>query len=979
MPSSLSFPSYPPTFFHLYKPLQYLFILTLTVYLTVYVITNLGNNIGRTNIHHHGNTNHRINTNNNIQCARQIQELIPIHSRFNINDNNDDDDNNTVYYGSTVVLVQNFLISYIWNPIYYLVFNTPHFVSSMQTKNRNNNNIDNFPRHQIGFQAHSVNDLRQWRSMYRKGSRSFKIDPHILYDRSTYNNNNNDQLILTTKIQPTSARLVLSHDEPTDQHRKINSTRYDDLIDILDELNPNRGNTLGELLIKDNQPNIHIQLCLKGVPDPCSVDPHGKRNVTNLLWVQLMDTFFEQVNQRLLQGQLYENIEFVLDGGGKPFDCLKWCWMPWPSVWISNDAKSPPQALTMDDPPPWYKRYSILNSAAFFSEWERLQSINYGKFSKGKYPYQVWEPSDQADIQKYVKLFQSGPVHEPGYHIVSNLDPVQVSSWSEANGVKNQLLVAGRSTSCPIGAHIFDNGEMFVGFNFGGQATAAISKYATSGTVIFSNPPTRLPWSRMTGSSDGKLLALYSTTTLSNTQTATFATLSNPDYSSTSSTNSLFHSVREGIFLPSIQGRLLALRPLIYYHYYYPYPWFLHKRHRKIVGNGYLAVFLMTPTSTECAGGLLVLRASSWNNTDDYEMAIPFISRVCVQLPRGCRGSGSSTTTSIFQSKDKSNDATTSTTNIVDADIVEMGDNESDGALVVFSEDSSSKTIYNAFVRFTSSSSPSDDDDDNEFNFLYPVMKETTSAASATAAEDYLLRGCVEAKRLTIGSHPRLTRTILDVKQDEENDDKQFHHSRRRKLRVVDTDDTDDTDNDDTEDESSTIANPTKSVITLVVTDSYCFNSDENNKRAYPRVCDNVATSTSQIMTYTMGSPKQWLRRNVLTNRTITACESELLHGTFDVGLCPSVTSLPPNFNGNLHSQLLVVHAAPSGATNIHVERKCGTPSYRDALVRTVFPFSMKSHSSSSFLHSLLGIDEMLWGKSSNKFLDEDIRLLNVS
>src|SRR5262245_60462550 len=38
----------------------------------------------------------------------------------------------------------------------------------------------------FGFQAHSFNDLREWAALYRKGARSFKIDPHWI-DRKSGN------------------------------------------------------------------------------------------------------------------------------------------------------------------------------------------------------------------------------------------------------------------------------------------------------------------------------------------------------------------------------------------------------------------------------------------------------------------------------------------------------------------------------------------------------------------------------------------------------------------------------------------------------------------------------------------------------------------------------------------------------------------------------------------------------------------------
>ena len=105
----------------------------------------------------------------------------------------------------------------------------------------------------VHFQAHSFNDLRQWVSLYRKGARAFKIDPHYIAPNQTSINH--------TMLHP--ARLVLTHNVP------LADVDYDSLEELVQALSPD-----GPLmqLVKADGTHLRVQLCFKSAPEPCSAE-----------------------------------------------------------------------------------------------------------------------------------------------------------------------------------------------------------------------------------------------------------------------------------------------------------------------------------------------------------------------------------------------------------------------------------------------------------------------------------------------------------------------------------------------------------------------------------------------------------------------------------------------------------------------------------------------------------------------------------
>ena len=68
-------------------------------------------------------------------------------------------------------------------------------------------------------------------------------------------------------------------------------------------------------------------------------------------------------------------------------------WPKWNSVWINSD--SPNDAFYSNDATNDWYRFQVINNPESEKNWTWLSSadINYGKFSNGSYPYQLWEVS----------------------------------------------------------------------------------------------------------------------------------------------------------------------------------------------------------------------------------------------------------------------------------------------------------------------------------------------------------------------------------------------------------------------------------------------------------------------------------------------------------------------------------------------------------------------------------------------------------
>jgi hypothetical protein len=267
----------------------------------------------------------------------------------------------------------------------------------------------------IDYQIHSNNDLRELPQLLLKGARRFKFDPHYVANASACDGK--------------SECLLLNHDTPVPSIGTYSTS--DELLNFL--MSP-------EFEKSTNGEYVSVALCFKSAPDRC-------QNTTKFSsWLALADDFFAKA------ALLPAGVEIILDGDAKPKDCLLGRWQPFKSVWIQGD--SPNSAFEGDEGELDEYRYQILNNRENISNWKWMATpeINYGKFSSGSYPYQLWEviilgvlkshcsvnnnkflqPDSQEDYQEYMSIYRSGHPHDQGYHFAINTDMVCIQrNYSE--------------------------------------------------------------------------------------------------------------------------------------------------------------------------------------------------------------------------------------------------------------------------------------------------------------------------------------------------------------------------------------------------------------------------------------------------------------------------------------------------------------------------------------------------------------------
>lgn len=169
----------------------------------------------------------------------------------------------------------------------------------------------------IDYQIHSNNDLREWNQLLLKGARRFKVDPHYLKNEECNGLGHTDDK---------SGCLLLNHDIPMPAVGVYNSTA--DLLDYI---------TSDFFHQYVGAEYVSIAVCFKSAPDWCD-----ESSAAFMDWLALVDEFHEDALARLPP-----NTEIILDGDGKPKDCIVGRWLPWNSVWINTE--SPQAAFTSND------------------------------------------------------------------------------------------------------------------------------------------------------------------------------------------------------------------------------------------------------------------------------------------------------------------------------------------------------------------------------------------------------------------------------------------------------------------------------------------------------------------------------------------------------------------------------------------------------------------------------------------------------
>jgi hypothetical protein len=255
----------------------------------------------------------------------------------------------------------------------------------------------------VNWQIHSWDDLREWSAMLAKGAQWLKIDMHYM----------DSSFCISQGIHNAEGCFVLLHDTPL---KTVIYNTSDDVVSYI------RGHPQ-----YFNNPNkkMYIALCFKSTPfDICGASGQG--------FLSRLTSFKSSVDLLVSQGA---NVEFVIDGSLDMTQvCTKNAFRPWPSTW-----QGPPyEAFFSNDSSRGYDRLQVFDLPDNSLLISTAAKANWGKFEKMKWPLLVWEPADEASIQKLTSIYlnwallQPEPTNLPDYRFAINIDPIQFQIYSSS-------------------------------------------------------------------------------------------------------------------------------------------------------------------------------------------------------------------------------------------------------------------------------------------------------------------------------------------------------------------------------------------------------------------------------------------------------------------------------------------------------------------------------------------------------------------
>jgi hypothetical protein len=254
--------------------------------------------------------------------------------------------------------------------------------------------------------------------MMSKGAQWLKIDMH--YKESTF--------CESQGISDPDGCFILLHDSPS------MDVRYNTSIDVINYIQSH------QRYFYNPEFTVYIALCFKSTPlKICGAD--------GAPFMRLLQRFKSQTESLVASGA---NIEFVIDGSlVMIFSCTMDAFRPWVSTWQGM----PVEAFFNDNATLGYDRLQVFDLPAVFSAIYATEQLNWGKFASGKWPLLIWEPSDEAELVTFTKLFLDWaashpdfPDPLPNYRFAINIDPVQFQVYTgSATGRswRNLISVAG--------------------------------------------------------------------------------------------------------------------------------------------------------------------------------------------------------------------------------------------------------------------------------------------------------------------------------------------------------------------------------------------------------------------------------------------------------------------------------------------------------------------------------------------------------
>jgi len=88
----------------------------------------------------------------------------------------------------------------------------------------------------------------------------------------------------------------------------------------------------------------------------------------------------------------------------------------------------------------------------------------------------------------------------------------------------------------------------------------------------------------------------------------------------------------------------------------------------------------------------------------------------------------------------------------------------------------------------------------------------------------------------------------------------------------------------------------------------YCWNNEDNNKRAETALCDSIPRSQRLVLSYNFGTLEAW-QQHIANEIPMSPCDDMILHGVYDLGTFSSICTFYDK-NGDL--SFLEVHTGVS-------------------------------------------------------------------
>lgn len=290
----------------------------------------------------------------------------------------------------------------------------------------------------VYFESHGRDDLREWPAALRKGVQYIKIDFNFQTDPYTC-------AVQRRLPYPSNASAYAGGCFLLCHYYKNATRDFNTTSDVLDAI---ASPTLREYFSSTDRV-VTIQMCQKNAPANMCTSSDGAK------WIALYDAFYHAAQARIAAHGL--TVRFVFDSLDSP--CLFDRWTAWPYTFTGNFAHAHDNNATNGD-----DRYQMVNMAYDSTKaWDKLGAHGFYKFVNSSFAFVAWEPSDQYQIQEFLRRYEGyGVYHTPGMLMAYNGDPAMFHVFTAnitgrySNNVLKALPANKDRGAAPLAARVGD-------------------------------------------------------------------------------------------------------------------------------------------------------------------------------------------------------------------------------------------------------------------------------------------------------------------------------------------------------------------------------------------------------------------------------------------------------------------------------------------------------------------------------------------